>query len=74
MQKYGKIENGELQISSTQIEGYKPIIRKNIPENFDQLTQYVQECEPIENDDEIIIELKVKEMDVDDEEKFNQDL
>ena len=74
MQKYGKIENGELQISSTQIEGYKPIIRKNIPENFDQLTQYVQEYEPIENDDEIIIELKVKEMDVDDEEKFNQDL
>lgn len=54
MQKYGLIKDGQLELSSKQREGYKPVKYADIPE-FDQSTHYVMQTAPVEETDHIYV-------------------
>lgn len=54
MQKYGKMVDGNLLLSSEQLEGYKPVEYAVVPE-FDQTLYYVKQGMVIEYDDRISI-------------------
>lgn len=69
MVKYGKIVNGELIISSIQFEGYKPIVYADIPESFDQTTQYIIETDPVEEAEQIVIGVEVHNLEPDEGDK-----
>lgn len=62
MPDYGIIENGELIISSEPKEGYKPIQYVQIPDIFDQLTQYVTQSIAVDNGNEIVFGVEIKEL------------
>ncbi|MBB6451972.1 hypothetical protein HNQ94_000393 [Salirhabdus euzebyi] len=59
MPKYGIIKDGDLLLSSKQLDGYKRIEYAAIPE-FDQTTHYVEQEAPVEHNDHIFIDVAVK--------------
>lgn len=61
MQKYGRIKDNQLELSSKQREGFKPVEYANIPE-FDQTTHYVEQSKPIEESDRIFVGIEIKEL------------
>ena len=65
MQKYGKLAGGVMQCSSVQLDGYKPLRHEQIPEDFDQQTQYAYELDPVETADEIVIGVGIGVLQVD---------
>lgn len=67
MQSYGKMVEGNLALSSEQLEGYKPIEYAEIP-NFDQMTQYVTQADPVEMDDHIFVGVTVHDLQITNEE------
>lgn len=66
MPKYGRIVNGELVISESMLEGYKPIEYAKIPE-FDQTAQAVFQGEVTESKDKIHVGVEVRNVEMDDE-------
>jgi hypothetical protein len=61
---YGKIINSALMVSEFQRDGYKPIIYAELPENFDQTTQYAIQSLPIENDDCVYMGINIIDLPV----------
>lgn len=76
MQKYGMIKDGDLLLSSRQLDGYKPVVYAEIPPKFDQTTQYVEQAEPEEDDDHIYIGITLHDLpdDEDEGEEFEDDV
>jgi hypothetical protein len=68
MRKYGILKNGNLQIVPSGTSGAKPIIHADVPE-FDQETQAVFEKEPVDMGEYIFIDVEVREVDQDDEQR-----
>jgi hypothetical protein len=65
MQKYGIIKaDGSLSLNSRQLEGYKPVKYAVIPE-FDQPTHFVVQKTPIDNVDEIFVDVEIRELPAD---------
>jgi len=58
MQKYGIIEDGELKIVEEGVPGAKPIVYAAIPD-FDQTSQAVFQCAPIDEGDLIVMGVEV---------------
>lgn len=72
MQKYGIIESGELKFVPKGTPGAKPVKWEELPE-FDQTTQAVYEKTPIDKGNHIWIELEVREIEQDGEEKETEE-
>lgn len=68
MHKYGILKNGNLQIVPSGTPGAKPIIHAEVPE-FDQETQAVFEKEPVDMGEYIFIDVEVREVEQDDEQR-----
>lgn len=60
------IQNGQLAIQLTQLDGYKPIVYVEVPP-FDQSTQYASQGEITEYDDRIEVDVEIKELSLQDE-------
>jgi hypothetical protein len=58
MQKYGLMVDGQLLLSSEQLERYKPVVYAVVPD-FDQATQYISHGDITEYDDRIEVSLEV---------------
>lgn len=69
MEKYGRIkEDGSLSQSSKPLDGYKLLRHEKIPESFNQESEYVIQCDPVEKDDYIFIGIEIHELEIEDEE------
>ena len=64
MPSYGIMVNNTLITSPFYKEGYKPLVYKEVPE-YDENTQYVVEGEPVERENDIFINLEVRELELD---------
>lgn len=67
MPDYGIIKNGELRTSHKQLDGYKPIVYADIPESFDQTSQYITQRSPKDEEDKIYVGVEVHELDIEDD-------
>mgnify|MGYP001252653759 len=67
MQKYGIIKDGDLLLSSRQLDGYKPVVFEQVPENFDQENQYIVQKEPVDHNDHIFVGIEIHDLEVDEE-------
>ena len=65
--------NGELVTSDTMLQDYKPIEYAEIPSNFDQMTHYIVQSDPINEDDHIFVGIEIHELEIEDEE-FDEDV
>lgn len=65
MRKYGLIKDGNLLLSSVQLDGYKPVEYADVP-SFDQTTHYVTQGDVVDNGDYILVSVEVKELELDD--------
>lgn len=76
MQKYGMIKDGGLLLSSRPLDGYKPIVYAEIPQDFDETTQYAEQAEPVEENDHIFVGIEIKDLpeEPDEGEDFGDDI
>lgn len=75
MQKYGRIKGNQLELSSKQREGFKPVEYAEIPE-FNQTTHYVEQSAPMENKEYIFVGIEIKELpkDLNEGEEFDENV
>jgi hypothetical protein len=67
MQKYGRIQDGELIVNNQRLDGYKLVEFAPIPSTFDQQTQYVIQTNPVDNGEVISVGVEVRELPPQDE-------
>lgn len=63
MEKYGKLDkNGNMLLSSKQLEGYKPVVYAEIPKDFDQTIHYIVQTAPVDNGDHIFVGVEMYDL------------
>lgn len=75
MVNYGRIKaDGNLLQSSREREGYKPLRYADIPESFDETTHFITQSEPVEKDEEIYVGIEIGELEIEDDEEYDEDV
>lgn len=76
MPKYGRMAGDRLELSSTQLDGFKPVVYAEIPADFDQTTQYVTQVAPVDKGDSIFVGIEVHELppDLNEGEGFDENI
>ncbi|TCP32191.1 hypothetical protein EV207_101169 [Scopulibacillus darangshiensis] len=74
MQSYGIIKNGDLLLSSRQLNGYKPVEYAEIPADFDQLTQYITQATPLDKGDVIFVGVEIHQLEITEGDEFGGEL